>query len=336
MSVVLDYTARIAPAALKAADVVGVCRYIAPQTWKTIKLPEYRELLAAGIAVYLNWESSARDWSDGTAGAKADATSAVAMARDLGYPTGSVLIGSCDYDLTWSGWTDAGRAYGREFARVIRGGGYRPGVYGPYDVLKWVRDEGLMDAFWQAGMSWSWSQGRNDARPPKKQPFPGAHLIQRAHRTVGGQDTDWSEILIPDWGRTGTMTTPLSADNRDFVALWSAMSALRDGASKIGVGPVAGADMWTVQTLKRVEALLLSIAAKVDIDASELAAIEAAAQAGAEAGVLAGADDIVAQILAGIQQGADLTPAQLDQVEQAVRDAFAGGLAPDVEVAPQA
>ena len=71
--------------------------------------------------------------------------------------------------------------------------------------------------------------------------------------------------------------------------------------------------------------LLKAIAARVDIDAAELAAIEAAAKAGAASA----ADDIVMRVLAGIQQGADLTPAQMEQVEQAVRDAFAGGLAPD-------
>lgn len=83
------------------------------------------------------------------------------------------------------------------------------------------------------------------------------------------------------------------------------------------------------------QALALSrvIASKVDIDPGELAAIEASAAAGVQtavqAGVAAAADDIVARVLAGIQQGAELTPAQVEQVEQAVRDAFAGGLAPE-------
>lgn len=83
------------------------------------------------------------------------------------------------------------------------------------------------------------------------------------------------------------------------------------------------------------QALALSrvIASKVDIGQDELDAIEASAAAGVQtavqAGVAAAADDIVARVLAGIQQGAELTPAQVEQVEQAVRDAFAAGLAPD-------
>lgn len=63
------------------------------------------------------------------------------------------------------------------------------------------------------------------------------------------------------------------------------------------------------------------IRSRVDIDATELTAIEAAARVGA-AGA---ADDIVARVLAGLPEGM-LTK---DDVEAAVRDAFAGGLAPD-------
>jgi hypothetical protein len=76
-----------------------------------------------------------------------------------------------------------------------------------------------------------------------------------------------------------------------------------------------------------VNALLKSIAGRVDIDPAELAAIEAAAKAGAAAA----ADDIVARVLSGLpahveSDGGGLTR---EDVEQAVRAAFAGGLAPD-------
>lgn len=198
MGIVLDYTARIAPADLRAAGVVGVCRYVSlPQTdtaWKRIGLAEYQELTSAGIDVTLNFEYAATDWLGGAAAGQRHGQAAVAAAQALGYPAGKVIPGSADFNMTLTQWQTSGGGYAREFAAAIRAGGYRPGVYGPWDVLTWVRDAGYMDAFWQAGMSTSWSGGRNAAA------WPGAHLRQRGHKTVGGQDCDWNEILIPDWG----------------------------------------------------------------------------------------------------------------------------------------
>src|SRR4051812_17245924 len=98
MSIALDYTARISPSALKAADVSLVFRYIAPQKWKVITSHEYAELKAAGIQVILNWESSADDWKDGSNGGSTDAALAVAQAKALGYPLGSWIVGSADFD----------------------------------------------------------------------------------------------------------------------------------------------------------------------------------------------------------------------------------------------
>lgn len=64
---------------------------------------------------------------------------------------------------------------------------------------------------------------------------------------------------------------------------------------KTGLKPVPiGNPLWD---------MLRAIAAKVDVDADELAAITAAARAGAEAGVLGIADDLVAAILAGLPEG---------------------------------
>jgi hypothetical protein len=66
---------------------------------------------------------------------------------------------------------------------------------------------------------------------------------------------------------------------------------------------------------------LLAIAAKVEIDPPELAAIKTAAAAGVAESVSLIVDALIARLPADA-----MTPAQ---VEQAVRDAFAGGLAPD-------
>lgn len=203
MSIALDYTSRISPSALKAADVSLVFRYIAPQSWKRITPSEYAELRSAGIKVILNWESSATDWKDGAAGGTQDGRLAVAQAKSLGYPVGSFIVGSADFDATISN-KPAILAYAAAFSVALHAGGYVAGVYGPWDVLSWVHDAGYgYGFFWQAGMSTSWSGGRN------RNLHPVANVRQRGHKTVGGVDTDWNEIIsIP--GSTPPVV-PLSA-----------------------------------------------------------------------------------------------------------------------------
>lgn len=196
MSVVLDYTTRIDPHSLIAAGAIGVSRYLSfAGLTKVIHQPEYDELVASGLDVTLNWEYRGLDWMGGASAATVHAQEAVRQARTLGYPKGKVIPGSADFDMTLSDWNSAGKFYAGTYAQEIRNGGYRPGVYGPWDVLQWVKDAGYMDAFWQS-MSTAHSGGRN------AKPWPGAHLRQRAHLTVGGTDTDYSDILIqPLWGK---------------------------------------------------------------------------------------------------------------------------------------
>lgn len=215
MGIVLDYTSRISPVALRAAGVVGVCRYLSPiiekTKWKRITQSEYDELERNGIPVTLNWEYDARDWLGGANVGKSHGEQAVAQARALGYPAGRVIVGSADFDMTRSQWNNGGAQYARAFAKAVRDGGYRPGVYGPWDVLQWVHDEGIMDAFWQAGMSTAWSGGRN------RNPWPGAHIRQRGHKTVGGADTDWNEILVePLWGAAAPPVNQVEEDMQLF------------------------------------------------------------------------------------------------------------------------
>ena len=101
-----------------------------------------------------------------------------------------------------------------------------------------------------------------------------------------------------------------------------------------GAPPTGGVDMYEQfdrdilsamwGTVQGMRDLVVTIAAKVDIDPVELAAIQAAAKAGTEA-ALAGVVDRLVQVLT--DRGA-VSLTRVD-VEAAVRDAFAGGLAPD-------
>lgn len=193
VSIVLDYTERIAPSAIKAAGASGVCRYLswASASWKVIDKYEYAELDISGIDIYLNWEYAATDWLGGYAKGIAHGREAARQASALNYPRSRPIIGSCDFDMTRSQWESSGRDYATGFMTGLAESGYNSGVYGPWDVLQWCHDEGLMSFYWQAGMSTSWSGGRN------AQAWPHMNLRQRGHKTVGGIDTDWNEIGEP-------------------------------------------------------------------------------------------------------------------------------------------
>jgi len=188
MTFAVDYTREIAVNALKTSGVSQVFRYL---SWlpnpKVIGELEYLALVNAGIGVVLNWEYDSHDWLSGATGGTSHGREAVRQARLLGYPTGSVIIGSADFDMTLSQWNSSGRSYATAFAKAITDGGYRPGVYGPWDVLTWCT--GLMAAFWQAGMSTAWSGGRN------RNLHPSAGWRQVGHVTIAGQDCDRNEIL---------------------------------------------------------------------------------------------------------------------------------------------
>jgi hypothetical protein len=190
VSIALDYTRRIDPGALHAAGVTHVCRYL---SWlpnpKVIGQAEFDELHATGIGVLLNWEYDARDWLAGSSAGTSHGNEAVKQARTLGHPAGWPIVGSADLDMTAAQWNGAGKAYGQAFAAAVRDGGYTPGVYGPWDVLTWCQALGGFGVFWQAGMSTSWSSGRNANL------WPAAHLRQRGPLTVGGVATDRNDIL---------------------------------------------------------------------------------------------------------------------------------------------
>jgi hypothetical protein len=188
-------TAQIA--GLRAAGVTAVSRYIAPQAWKRITPDEYRRILAGGLQVSLNWESGARDlYTVGTSTTADYARQAVAQVQACGYPAGCVILNSADWDVQAAEWpTVAARL--RTIRPIYRAAGYGLGLYAPWDALGWAQRDGLVDVYWQAGMSTAWS-GRRNANA-----WPGAHLRQRRNAVIAGVDCDTNDILIAQFGQAG-------------------------------------------------------------------------------------------------------------------------------------
>lgn len=96
-----DYTERIDPAALKAAGCEVVFRYLSvPGYAKNITLAEAEELLNAGIAIVLNYETTATFMLSGYNGGVTAARSARAQARALLAPATTRIYYSADFDVT--------------------------------------------------------------------------------------------------------------------------------------------------------------------------------------------------------------------------------------------
>lgn len=268
---VFDYTARINPQYLRAAGAAGVCRYLAPDTdlWKRITPSEYRELVGAGLAVFLNWEHSAHDWL--TFGGSIQGSQAAGQAQALGYPRGSVIFGSCDFDITIREWQDHGRAYLVGFATALKQAGYRPGVYGPWDAIEWSQTVGV-DAFWQAGMATAWSAGRN------AKPHPRATLRQISQTNVGGQSVDANEVRQ---SLAALIGADMDATQNNRLANSEAMlGAFRDLAELVSLNPMDPAhpgfklfNNVLATTLRRIDSNVLELVRvpPVAVDAVRLA-----------------------------------------------------------------
>lgn len=96
-----DYTDRIDPAALKAAGCSVVFRYLSNPGWpKNLTAAEARELLAAGIPIVLNYETTADFMLSGYAGGVTCARSARSQAAALGAPSRTRIYYSGDFDVT--------------------------------------------------------------------------------------------------------------------------------------------------------------------------------------------------------------------------------------------
>lgn len=251
--------------AMRAAGVTGVSRYLSlPQdntVWKRITMTEYDQLRGGGFDVLLNWEYAATDWLGGASAGAAHAADAVVQAKALGYPAGCAIPGSADFNMTHDQWNGPGWQYAKAYSQGVRGGGYRAGVYGPWDVLEWCKSTGWFDMYWQAGMSTSWSGGRNASL------WPGAHLRQVRSGFVGGFDVDFNDVLQADYGQyaVDAATTGETVDIGDKYDI--ARLVLRGLSYELGHPATPYNELETYSLEAVAKQLAAAVAAPVDLDA---------------------------------------------------------------------
>lgn len=179
----VDYSfSRPSPATIKSHGYHAVGRYLGGSASKQITKAEAASLHAAGLGIWLVYETSADRARSGKAGGVSDAHAAVKAANALGYPTRCPIFFAVDFDATAA----AVSAY---FAGVISVLGDMAGVYGGIKVA------GLATWTWQTA---AWSGGELS---------PKAHLYQRVKMThpISGCDENVICRPIPVWGPKGVL-----------------------------------------------------------------------------------------------------------------------------------
>lgn len=184
-----DYTDRIDPAALVAADCAVVFRYLSNPGWpKNLTGAEARELLVSGRKIVLNYETTATFMLGGYSAGVTCARSARQQANQLGAPPTAKIFYSADFDAS-SSQVSILMDFLRGAASVD--GAALVGLYGGLRAVQAAASAGY--ATWQ---TIAWSGGQWDSRAAARQ--------TGEQRIIGGREVDVNQIInlaaLGAWG----------------------------------------------------------------------------------------------------------------------------------------
>lgn len=200
---IIDYsTLRPPMPVLKAAGVTAVGRYIGQDgepgfgnIHKNLTRPEARDLLAAGIDIFLAFEYGAKQAALGARQGTTDAQLAHRQLQALGAPESMMVYFAVDFDIP-----DYAPKSASPRAKLGPVGDYleaisalalpfRVGVYGGYWAVSRALDAKVATMAWQTV---AWSGGQRDKR---------AVLYQLAKQVLGAADVNLLETAGHDFGQ---------------------------------------------------------------------------------------------------------------------------------------
>jgi|HubBroStandDraft_6_1064221.scaffolds.fasta_scaffold00062_87 hypothetical protein len=251
---IVDYsTARPPVAALKAAGVTAVGRYIGwdsvpgfSSIGKNLTSAEADALHAAGIAVFAAFEYDPQAPAKGEPQGARDGTLAGRQLAELGAPPQTGVYFACDWDIPdYAPKLPDIKASAKaklgpiaEYFAVIneQNPAYRVGAYGGYYAVRRLFDAGLISLGWQTV---AWSGGQRDTR---------AQLYQTTGRvSIGGADLDIHEGTVADFGQwlpaaSGQPPAPKPAPAPNWTeTLMQTLPTLSQGATGEDVRTLQGA-----------------------------------------------------------------------------------------------
>lgn len=216
----IDYAfGRPSIAALKAAGVRFVCRYLSHSPSKNLTHVEANELSAAGIWIVVVWETTAKRALDGYAAGALDAMDAQVMAQGCGKPEDRPIYFAVDWDAQ-PGQQAAINGYLDGAASVL--GRDRVGIYGGYEPVSRALAGGHAAWAWQ---TYAWSGGRW-AVDAQLQQYSNDH-------TLDGVGCDYDRAEKSDFGQWRVGVTP-DIQREDDMAVVSSLGV--DGKQVIKAG----------------------------------------------------------------------------------------------------
>lgn len=211
----VDYAGgRISGAALKAAGITFVCRYLSDGgsslPGKQLLPDEFVDLCDNGIAVVFNWETTADFMLGGYSAGVADAQQALAYVRSLpGGPRNPVVYFSCDFDEAPN--QDAPVEQYLQGAASVLGGMDHVGLYGDYWICTRAKAAVGVKYLWQTE---AWSGGNITS---------AVNIMQRngiGYQTIDGIQCDVDEAHTDDYGQyQPPAPTPPAPGGNPFMAL---------------------------------------------------------------------------------------------------------------------
>lgn len=192
---VLDYSdARPSPAAMRAAGIVGVMRYLSGgHNLKDLTAAEAKALHDAGLTIGLVWETSAHRMDGGAAAGAADAKAANAQADALGFPDDRPIYFANDQNVCTQAHVD--------YLQAAKNASRRP--VGPYGSTA------LIDAGARIGCRYGWKVATWGP------PTANACLTQEPNVASPVPGTDMNFTHRDDWGQwpfTGAATPETEGD----------------------------------------------------------------------------------------------------------------------------
>lgn len=179
-------------AALKAAGISFVSRYLSTDASKDLTAAEVSELHAAGFSIVVNWETSGTTFTGGYQAGLTDAHAARAEADALGVPADVPVYYSVDSQTT-DITTVLDYLHGLADAE---GSKAKVGVYGDFLVCQAAAGAGFT-FLWQ---TYAWSNGEWE---------PAAVLRQVSNdQSIGGVSVDLDEAMVSAYGQWAPSGVP--------------------------------------------------------------------------------------------------------------------------------
>lgn len=151
----IDTAAKISASAAKKLKELGISfagRYLVPPGMhKELTAEEAKGLLDAGLAILLCWEIDAARAGRGAPVGSQDGARARQIAQDMGVPPGTAIFFAVDYCPHRPEYDRIREYFLAAHAAVAP---YRCGIYGPYDIVKTMKERIPQLMVWQC-VAWS-------------------------------------------------------------------------------------------------------------------------------------------------------------------------------------